>query len=131
MREAGRAGATTRVRVELKAHGLYLPAPPPGAAKGEVPNEQPHRIKPLPTVLVGAAGGLIVGMTSVGSGSLMIVLLMLLYPRLSARTMVGTDLVQAVPLVAAAALGHVVFGDFKLGLTDPEKGALVEYLKSL
>ncbi|MDQ1396927.1 MAG: uncharacterized protein QOG64_2186, partial [Acidimicrobiaceae bacterium] len=50
--------------------------------RGEAPNEQPHRIKPLPTVLVGVAGGVIVGMTSVGSGSLMIVLLMLLYPRL-------------------------------------------------
>jgi hypothetical protein len=30
---------------------------------------------------------------------------------------VGTDLVQAVPLVASAALGHILFGDFKLELT--------------
>jgi hypothetical protein len=30
---------------------------------------------------------------------------------------VGTDLVQAVPLVASAALGHILFGDFRLGLT--------------
>jgi hypothetical protein len=30
---------------------------------------------------------------------------------------VGTDLVQAVPLVASAACGHLLFGDFKLGLT--------------
>jgi hypothetical protein len=30
---------------------------------------------------------------------------------------VGTDLVQAVPLVAAAALGHLVFGDFHLAVT--------------
>src|SRR5579864_1232844 len=74
------------------------------AEAGEQANEQPHRIKPLPTLIVGIAGGLIVGLTSVGSGSLMIVLLMLLYPRLSARTMVGTDLVQAIPLVGAATL---------------------------
>jgi uncharacterized membrane protein YfcA len=84
---------------------------------GEKANEQPHSIKPLPTMLVGAAGGLIVGMTSVGSGSLMIVLLMLLYPRLSAKTMVGTDLVQAIPLVASATLGHLFFGDVSFALT--------------
>jgi uncharacterized protein len=67
-------------------------------------------IRPVPTLLIGIFGGLIVGMTSVGSGSLMIVLLMLLYPMLSAREMVGTDLVQAIPLVGAAALGHLIFG---------------------
>jgi uncharacterized membrane protein YfcA len=87
------------------------------AARGESPNPQPHTIKVVPTVLVGAAGGLIVGMTSVGSGSLMIVLLMLLYPRLATRTMVGTDLVQAIPLVASATLGHLFFGDVSLSLT--------------
>ena len=62
-------------------------------------------------------GGFAVGLTSVGSGSLMIVLLMLLYPTLSSREMVGTDLVQAIPLVASAALGHLVFGNLELGLT--------------
>ena len=56
-------------------------------------------------------------MTSVGSGSLMIVSLLLLYPTLRASQLVGTDLVQAVPLVASAALGHILFGDFRLGLT--------------
>ncbi|HEX8861499.1 MAG TPA: sulfite exporter TauE/SafE family protein [Actinomycetes bacterium] len=75
------------------------------------------RVRPLPTVLVGVAGGLVVGMTSVGSGSLMIVLLMLLYPMLRSSELVGTDLVQAIPLVGSAALGHVLFGDFKLDLT--------------
>jgi len=56
-------------------------------------------------------------MTSVGSGSLMIVLLMLLYPVLTSSELVGTDLVQAVPLVGSAAVGHLLFGDFKLDLT--------------
>src|ERR1035438_4428440 len=36
--------------------------------------------KPLPTVLIGMLGGVVVGMTSVGSGSLMIVLLLFVYP---------------------------------------------------
>jgi uncharacterized membrane protein YfcA len=87
------------------------------AAAGEEANAQPHEIKALPPLLVGVVGGLIVGMTSVGSGSLMIVLLMLLYPRLSTKTMVGTDLIQAIPLVGAAALAHMFFGDVSLSLT--------------
>jgi uncharacterized membrane protein YfcA len=74
-------------------------------------------IKPLPTFLIGLAGGLIVGLSSVGSGSLMIVMLLALYPTLSASELVGTDLVQAIPLVGAAAFGHLLFGDFRLGLT--------------
>jgi uncharacterized membrane protein YfcA len=73
-----------------------------------------HRVR---TVLIGVVGGVIVGMTSVGSGSLMIVLLMLLYPTLSMRELVGTDLVQALPLVGSAALGQAIFGDVRLGLT--------------
>jgi hypothetical protein len=74
-------------------------------------------VQRVPTLLIGLFGGLIVGMTSVGSGSLMIVALMLLYPTLSSKELVGTDLVQAVPLVLAAAIGHVVWGEFELGLT--------------
>src|SRR4051794_41452427 len=74
-------------------------------------------VRKLPTIAIGLFGGLIVGMTSVGSGSLMIVLLMLLYPMLSMRELVGTDLVQALPLVASAALGQMIFGDFHIGLT--------------
>ncbi len=74
-------------------------------------------IRPIPTITVGAVGGLVVGMTSVGSGSLIIIALMYLYPKLRARELVGTDLVQAVPLVASAAIGHLIFGDFSLSVT--------------
>jgi uncharacterized membrane protein YfcA len=74
-------------------------------------------VKPVWTLLVGVLGGLVVGMTSVGSGSLMMILLMIMYPRLKLSQLVGTDLVQAVPLVASAALGHLLFGDLHVGLT--------------
>lgn len=74
-------------------------------------------VRPLPTLLIGILGGLVVGVTSVGSGSLMIIMLLLLYPRIRLSELVGTDLVQAIPLVASAALGHLLFGDFKLALT--------------
>ncbi len=73
-------------------------------------------VRPIPTVLLGALGGVVVGMTSVGSGSLIIVILLALYPMLRPNDLVGTDLVQAVPLVAAAALGHALFGDLQLDL---------------
>ena len=74
-------------------------------------------VRVLPTLVIGIVGGLIVGMTSVGGGSIMIVALMWLYPRLSGRVLVGTSLVQAVPLVGSAALSHVFFGDVSLGVT--------------
>ena len=54
-------------------------------------------IRPIPTLLVGALGGLLVGITSVGSGSVIMIALLMLYPGLSAVRLVGTDLVQAVP----------------------------------
>jgi len=73
--------------------------------------------RPLPTVAIGIFGGIIVGMTSVGSGSLLIVLLLFLYPAIGAKQLVGTDLTQAVPLTAAAALGALAFGHVELGVT--------------
>ncbi|MDG4764126.1 sulfite exporter TauE/SafE family protein [Solwaraspora sp. WMMD406] len=79
--------------------------------------EAPLRARPVPTVIIGALGGLIVGMTSVGSGSLIIIALLMIYPLLRPSFLVGTDLVQAVPLVVAAAIGHLLFGDFRLDLT--------------
>jgi uncharacterized membrane protein YfcA len=102
------------VALLLAAGGLVL--------KSWVSRRQPDtppvhvRVRPVPTALVGAVGGLIVGLTSVGSGSLIIVALLALYPALRANHLVGTDLVQAVPLVTAAALGHAFFGDLQLDL---------------
>jgi uncharacterized membrane protein YfcA len=75
------------------------------------------RPRPLPTIAIGIVGGLIVGMTSVGSGSLMIVLLLFLYPTIGAKQLVGTDLTQAVPLTLAAALGALIFGHVQIGVT--------------
>ncbi len=78
-----------------------------------------HEIVPRPavTVAIGVLGGLIVGMTSVGSGSLMIILLLFVYPAIGANQLVGTDLTQAVPLTLAAALGALAFGHIEIGVT--------------
>lgn len=102
------AAAAAVLKASLKERHSTLPA---GAS------QLPFALKPAHTIAIGVLGGFIVGMTSVGSGSLVIVMLMLLYPRLSGSKLVGTDLVQAIPLVAAAALGHAVFGHVKLSLT--------------
>mgnify|MGYP001395021913 CR=1 FL=1 len=74
-------------------------------------------LRPVPTLAVGLVVGFIVGITSTGSGTLVIVMLLVLYPQLSTRGLVGTDLVQAIPMVGAAAVAHLLFGDFRLGLT--------------
>jgi uncharacterized protein len=73
--------------------------------------------KPLRTVAIGMVGGIVVGMTSVGSGSLMIIFLLFLYPMLGANQLVGTDLTQAVPLTLAAAIGALIFGHVEFGVT--------------
>jgi hypothetical protein len=73
--------------------------------------------RPLRTVAIGIVGGTIVGLTSVGSGSLMIVLLLFAYPAIGAKQLVGTDLAQAVPLTIAAALGALAFGHVEFSVT--------------
>ncbi|XVV10314.1 sulfite exporter TauE/SafE family protein [Actinoplanes sp. CA-131856] len=103
------------VALLLAAGGLLLKS---WAARrrGDDGVAEPITVKPLPTALLGAAGGLVVGLTSVGSGSLIIVALLAMYPTLRANDLVGTDLVQAIPLVTSAALGHALFGDLQLDL---------------
>ena len=76
-------------------------------------------IRPLPTLLVGALGGLLVGITSVGSGSVIMVALLILYPGLSAVKLVGTDLVQAVPLVLAAAISNIAINGLDWSILIP------------
>jgi uncharacterized membrane protein YfcA len=77
------------------------------------------RIRPLPTLLVGALGGLLVGITSVGSGSVIMIALLMLYPGLAAVRLVGTDLVQAVPLVLAAAISNIALHGLDWSLLIP------------
>ena len=107
------AGLMVRAYIRLVEHARVR-----DGRAAPLPQGRPRLdVRPVPVVLVGILGGIVVGMTSVGSGSLIIIALMALYPTLKASELVGTDLVQAVPLVASAALGHILFGDFQLGLT--------------
>ena len=83
-------------------------------------SDEIHRleVRPLLTVAVGIVGGVTVGLTSVGSGSLMIIMLLFVYPTISAKQLVGTDLTQAVPLTLAAAVGSLIFGHVQFGVTS-------------
>jgi uncharacterized membrane protein YfcA len=87
--------------------------------RGTLGQDDDPRIRPLPTLLVGALGGLLVGVTSVGSGSVIMVVLLILYPTLSPLKLVGTDLVQAVPLVLAAAISNIWVNGLEWSITVP------------
>lgn len=88
-------------------------------ARGTLRSRQKVSVKPIPTMLIGALGGLLVGITSVGSGSVIMVSLLMIYPTMSAVRLVGTDLVQAVPLVLAAAIANILHNGLDLGLALP------------
>ena len=58
------------------------------------------------SIIVGDIGAVI------GAGALGAVMLMALYPmRMSARRLVGTDIVHAVPLTVVAGTGHLIMGN--------------------
>lgn len=73
-------------------------------------NRWEKRYRPLVTVLIGAFVGFLVGLTSVGSGTLIIVSLAFLFPRLTAKELVGTDIFQAFMLLAAGAIAYITAG---------------------
>lgn len=88
--------------------------------RGGAPTADPDpHIRPIPTMLVGALGGLLVGITSVGSGSVIMIALLILYPGLAAVRLVGTDLVQAVPLVFAAAVSNIAINGLDWSILIP------------
>jgi uncharacterized membrane protein YfcA len=70
------------------------------------------------TVVFGAAGGYLVGLTSIGSGSVMAVILLLLYP-IAPAVIVGTDIAHATVLSFVVGLAHMTQGnvDFSLAGT--------------
>ncbi|MGH2494375.1 MAG: sulfite exporter TauE/SafE family protein [Ktedonobacteraceae bacterium] len=73
-------------------------------------NRWEKRYRPLVTALIGAFVGFLVGLTSVGSGTLIIVSLAFLFPRLTAKELVGTDIFQAFMLLAAGAIAYITAG---------------------
>ena len=76
----------------------------------------PEWITPkIGAIAVGLIGGFLVGMTSMGSGSIIMILLVLFYSR-TLPTLVGTDIAHAVVLAVVAGVGHFALGDINFSL---------------
>ncbi len=76
----------------------------------------PESQRPALTVTAGAVLGVLVTLSSIGAGALGATLILLLYPRLSAQRLVGTDIAHAVPLTLVAGIGHATLGHVEWGL---------------
>jgi uncharacterized membrane protein YfcA len=83
------------------------------------PNRSGSPDTPLPRFLPVAAGiviGVLVSLSSVGGGALGVTALLLLFPSIKTRHLVGTDLAHGVVLALATGLGHMLITkvDFSL-----------------
>jgi uncharacterized membrane protein YfcA len=86
--------------------------PKPGAWDGK---SRMSRRRRAYTVLFGAMGGYLVGLTSIGSGSVMAVILLLLYP-IAPAIIVGTDIAHATVLSLVVGIAHMAQGNVDFGL---------------
>jgi uncharacterized protein len=68
------------------------------------------RARAILTVLTGVALGVLVSLSSVGAGALGVTALVLLYPELPTKQIVGSDIAHAVPLALVAGFGHWLIG---------------------
>jgi uncharacterized protein len=76
----------------------------------------PESRKNVLTVTAGVLLGVLVSLSSIGAGALGATLILLLYPRLPAHRLVGTDIAHAVPLTLVAGIGHATLGHVNWGL---------------
>ncbi len=90
-----------------------------------IPGDHPSTDAPAiiprtgPTIVLGFVLGVLVSITSVGSGALGTVALMLLYPRMATARIVGSDLAHAVPLTLLAGIAHWALGTVSFTLLLP------------
>jgi len=80
--------------------------------------KKPVNYSPSPLVIIclGLVLGVLVTLSSVGAGAIGGAILLLLYPGLRTRTIIGTDIAHAVPLTAVAGLGHLQLGNIDFNL---------------
>lgn len=76
----------------------------------------PARRQAALTVASGVLLGVLVSLSSIGAGAVGATLILLLYPRLPAQRLVGTDIAHAVPLTLVAGIGHASLGHVDWGL---------------
>src|SRR3954452_8062819 len=84
--------------------------------RGVTPSNAPFLLENRDRVIcfaLGASGGFIVGLTSVGSGTFFGLVMLLVFP-LTAAKIVGTDIFHAAPLLWVAGFSHLVHGNVDL-----------------
>ncbi len=74
----------------------------------------PTVVRRGPTLVLGLTLGVLVALTSVGAGAIGVVALTVLYHSLSARRLIGTDIVHAIPLTFIAGISHFGMGNVDL-----------------
>jgi uncharacterized protein len=84
--------------------------------RGATPTEAPFLLRNRDRficVALGASGGFIVGLTSVGSGTFFGLVMLLVFP-LTAAKIVGTDIFHAAALLWVAGFSHLIHGNVDL-----------------
>jgi uncharacterized membrane protein YfcA len=87
--------------------------------RGVQPDDAPFLLRNRDRVIsftLGAVGGYIVGLTSVGSGTFFALVMLLVFP-LTAAKIVGTDIFHAAALLSVAGFAHLIHGNVDLGAT--------------
>ena len=104
------------VGISLIYREYFMPAPPetPKPATWDGKGRMSARRR-FYTVLLGASGGYLVGLTSIGSGSVMAVILLLLYP-IAPAIIVGTDIAHATILSLVVGVAHMTQGNVDFAL---------------
>jgi uncharacterized protein len=85
--------------------------------RGVQPDDSPFVLATRDRVIsfaLGAVGGFIVGLTSVGSGTFFALVMLLVFP-LTAAKIVGTDIFHAAALLWVAGIAHLIHGNVDLG----------------
>jgi uncharacterized membrane protein YfcA len=100
------------VALLLGGFGLALKALVRFREPAGMPLQMTRRDK-IAAILIGAAGGFIVGLTSVGSGVFFGLTLLIVFPLRSAKV-VGTDIFHAAALLWVAGFGHFIAGNVDL-----------------
>ena len=72
--------------------------------------------RPALTIACGFILGVLVSLSSIGAGAIGATLILLLYPKLAAHRIVGTDIAHAVPLTLVAGIGHATLGNVEWAL---------------